>query len=266
VSVALLEPDADTPGDSAGNGSAGTAPRAQVPDMIRQMAAGISHDFNNILTVISGFSDLLANDPGLPDRARDHLENILSASDQAARLVSRLMAFSRLQVLDRTVCSLNVIVESVFEHHRELPIDHIRFEFGLDRGLPSLRGDCELLAEAIDCIVTNAVEAMPTGGTVSVRTGMGNPTGPGVARPGRSHVHVSIGDQGVGIEPGVLGRIFDPYFTTRRTGRGMGLGLAAADGIVRQHGGWIEVDSETGRGSVFTIRLPAEEREGSGET
>ena len=116
--------------------------------MVRRMAAGISHDFNNILMVIKGYADLLANDPEVTDRTRDHLGIVLSATEQAAQLVSRLMAFSRQQVLDRTVCCLNVIVDSVLERHRELPINHVKLDVELDQSLPPLYGDPELIAEA----------------------------------------------------------------------------------------------------------------------
>jgi len=253
--------DADAAHETTGIGHDENMPRPEVPDMVRRMAAGISHDFNNILMVIKGYADLLANDPEVTDRTRDHLGIVLSATEQAAQLVSRLMAFSRQQVLDRTVCCLNVIVDSVLERHRELPINHVRLDVELDQSLPPLYGDPELIAEAISCIVINAFEAMPTGGTIRVRTALKQAPSPVDGQTGGAFLNVSIRDDGKGIAPAVLDRIFDPYFTTRRTGRGTGLGLAAANGIVLQHRGWIEVESESGRGSIFNIWLPTGESE-----
>jgi nitrogen-specific signal transduction histidine kinase len=234
-----------------------TIRQTEVKDSVCRMAAGISHDFNNILTVIKGYSDLIASDPGLSDRVREHVEIVVLATDRAARLVSRLMAFSRQQVLVRSDCSLNSIVESVLERHRELPIDHILLEVDLGADLPPIHADAELIADALDCIVNNAVEAMPTGGRITVQTTLGTASTRDEDRAEGPFLRVSIADDGKGIEPDVLERIFDPVFTTRRTGRGTGLGLAAANGIVHQHGGWIEVDSELGRGAVFTVWLPA---------
>jgi len=231
--------------------------------MVRRMAAGISHDFNNILMVVKGYADLLANDPEVTDRTRDYLGLVLSATEEATHLVSRLMAFSRQQVLDRTVCCLNAIVDSVLERHRELPINHIKLEIEFDRNLPPLHGDPDLIAEAINCIVTNAFEALPTGGTIWVLTGSKQVPSPVDSQAGDAFLNVSIRDDGSGIAPEALDRVFDPYFTTRRSGRGTGLGLAAANGIVLQHRGWIEVESELGRGSIFTIWLPTRENDES---
>ncbi len=228
---------------------------AEVMDSVRRMAAGISHDFNNILTIIKGYTDLVLADPRLPESNRDPLERVSLATDQAARLVSRLMAFSQQQVLDRTLCDLNVIVGSVLERHQELPLDHIRLETVLSPARPEVRGDAELLEEAIECLVTNAVEAMPTGGRIRVLIELVSPED---AEPASGWIVVKIEDDGKGIGPEVMKRIFDPYFTTRRTGRGTGLGLAAANGIVRQHGGHIEVSSTIDVGSCFTVWLPSE--------
>lgn len=230
------------------------AREADVMDSVRRMAAGISHDFNNILTVIKGYTDLVLADPGLPESNRDPLERVSLASDQAARLVSRLMAFSQQQVLDRRDCELNAIVSSVLERHEELPLDHIRFEIDATDDLPLVRGDAELLEEAVECLVTNAVEAMPTGGCIRVQTRARVAQGPEGAH---TWVVIAVEDDGKGIEGEVMKRIFDPYFTTRRTGRGTGLGLAAANGIIRQHGGRIEAESTVQVGSRFCICLPA---------
>jgi signal transduction histidine kinase len=238
-----------------------TIRQAEIKDSVRRMAAGISHDFNNILTVIKGYSDLIASDPGLSDRVREYVEMVVTATDRAAQLVSRLMAFSRQQVLVRSDCNLNAIVELVLERHKELPIDHIVIAVDLGADLPLFFGDAELIADALDCIVINAVEAIPTGGVITVQTTQGLATKRGEDQTRGHFLKVSIADDGKGIEAGVLERIFDPVFTTRRTGRGTGLGLAAANGIVHQHGGWIEVESEHGRGAVFTVCLPAEGNE-----
>lgn len=234
-----------------------TIRQAEVKDSVCRMAAGISHDFNNILTVIKGYSDLIASDPGLSDRVREHVEIVVTATDRAARLVSRLMAFSRQQVLVRSDCRLNAIVELVLERHKELPIDHIVLDVDLGVDLPLIYGDAELIADAFDCIVSNAVEAMPTGGVITVQTTHGPSSTRDEDQARGPFLKVSIADDGKGIEAGVLERIFDPVFTTRRTGRGTGLGLAAANGIIHQHGGWIEVESGPGQGAVFTVWLPA---------
>ena len=223
------------------------------------MAAGISHDFNNILTVIKGYSELVLADPQLSERSHDHLEIVAQAADRAAALVARLMGFSQQQVLDRADFELNGLVETVLERHQELPIDHIELERSLQDGLDRGHGDTGLIVEALDCLVTNAVEAMPTGGRIRVSTRAAQTF---EEREGgaRDWLVIEVADNGRGIEANVIERIFDPYFTTRRAGRGTGLGLAAANGIIRQHGGRIEVSSEVAVGSCFTVWLPVHRR------
>ncbi|MEZ5278601.1 MAG: HAMP domain-containing sensor histidine kinase [Opitutaceae bacterium] len=232
---------------------------AEIGESVRRMAAGISHDFNNILTVIKGYSELVLADPQLSERSHDHLEIAAQAADRAAALVARLMAFSQQQVLDRSDFDLNGLVESVLERHQELPIDHIELVRNLQGGLDRGHGDTALIVEALDSLVTNAVEAMPTGGRirVSTRSAQTFDEGEGEAR---DWLVIDIEDNGRGIEARVIERIFDPYFTTRRAGRGTGLGLAAANGIIRQHGGRIEVRSEVAVGSCFTVWLPIHRR------
>ena len=229
---------------------------AELGDSVRRMAAGISHDFNNILTVIKGYSELVLSDPELGDRSREHLDIAAEAADRAAALVTRLMAFSQQHVLDREDFDFNQVIESVLETHEELPIGHIALKTRLRDGLPRGHGDTGLIIQALDCIVTNAVESMPTGGEIRVSTRWVPASDDGEGDR-RDWLMVEIEDDGRGIEAAVLGRIFDPYFTTRRAGRGTGLGLAAANGIIRQHGGRIEVASVVDVGSRFCVWLPA---------
>jgi len=225
---------------------------------VGQLAAGIAHDFNNVLTAILGYSDLLANslDPSSPLR-RD-AEEITRAGGRAASLTRQLLAFSRKQVLQVQVLDLNVVIVNTEKMLRRLVGEDIQLVTDMDPALSPIKADAGQMEQVIMNLVVNARDAMPQGGRLVIRTGEVNvdildcARSPR-ARPGR-FVALSVQDSGIGMNPATIEHLFEPFFTTKE--HGTGLGLAVVYGIVHQHGGWIDVESEPGRGTVVHICLP----------
>lgn len=225
---------------------------------VGQLAAGIAHDFNNVLTAILGYSDLLVNslDPESPLR-RD-AEEITRAGGRAASLTRQLLAFSRKQVLQVQVLDLNVVIVNTEKMLRRLVGEDIQLVTDMDPDLPRVKADAGQMEQVIMNLVVNARDAMPQGGRLVIRTGEVNVDIADCARsprvrPGR-FVCLSVQDSGIGMSPETIEHLFEPFFTTKE--HGTGLGLAVVYGIVHQHGGWIDVESEPGRGTVMHICLP----------
>jgi two-component system cell cycle sensor histidine kinase/response regulator CckA len=235
--------------------------QAQKMEAIGQLAGGVAHDFNNLLTVIQTASELLLGDLSPGDRRRAEVEDIEQAASRAASLTQQLLAFSRQQVLEPQVVDLNQVVTEIGPMARRLVQENIAVELRLARDLRPVTADRHQLDQVILNLVVNARDAMPDGGTLVIETRNtfldaqfrhSNPT----ARLGR-HVLLSVSDTGCGMDPETQARIFEPFFTTKPVGVGTGLGLATVYGIVKQSGGHIRATSEVGRGSTFSIYLPA---------
>jgi signal transduction histidine kinase len=224
--------------------------QSQKLEAVGTLAGGVAHDFNNLLTVITGYTELamMRNDPD--DRLRKDLVQVIEASQRAARLTHQLLAFSRKQVLQPTVLDVNDVVETVVPMLRRLIGEHIRISVDTAPDLGTVVADRGQLEQVIINLVVNARDAMPGGGTITVRTAR-------EAEGGEAHVALAVSDTGTGIAPEVRDRIFEPFFTTKEPGKGTGLGLSMIYGIVKQSGGTIEVDTEAGRGTTFTVHLPA---------
>jgi PAS domain S-box-containing protein len=235
--------------------------QAQKMEVIGRMAAGIAHEFNNILTVIQGDVGLLQTvtisnaDKGLL------LDQIMQASKRAATFTRQLLAFSRKQVLQPHLLSLSTLVQRMRKMLSRLIGEKFEIQLNCPEGLPSVLADEGGMEQILINLVLNARDAMSNGGAIEISTKLIdldeaaaklNPE----ARTGR-FVHLSVTDHGCGMSPQVLTRIFDPFFTTKDVGKGTGLGLSTIHGIVKQHEGWIDVISELGRGSRFNIYLPA---------
>ncbi len=232
--------------------------QAQKMEALGQLTGGIAHDLNNLLTGILMSCELAQDD--LPERSpvREEIEDIVSTSRRASVLIKQLLAFSRRQVLRPRIADLCTVVRDLEPLLRRVIGEDIdlRIEIHDDAPKPT-RIDVPQLEQVIMNLVVNARDAMPRGGKLSLRTRyvVDDAHAPADAR-GIGLVCLSVSDTGEGITPEVRGRIFDPFFTTKPRGRGTGLGLSVAYGILRQHNGWLTVQSEVGVGTQFHVWLP----------
>ncbi len=235
--------------------------QSQKLDSIGQLAAGIAHDFNNILTVQQGHASLLLMNEDLPPACAESIREMGDAVDRAAALTRQLLLFSRKQTLQPKLLNLNEVVANLAKMLGRILGEDIELHIGGDGRLPSLKADPGMIEQVIMNLAVNARDAMPEGGhldisTSAVRLDESAPRDNPEARPG-TFVCLRISDTGTGISPDALDRIFEPFFTTKDVGKGTGLGLPTVHGIVRQHEGWIEVESREGAGANFAIFLPA---------
>jgi signal transduction histidine kinase/ActR/RegA family two-component response regulator len=234
--------------------------QAQKMEAIGHLAGGIAHDFNNLLTVILGYSELLTEQIG-PDKpiGRD-LREIMDAAQRAAALTRQLLAFSRKQVLAMTALDLNEVVRHVETLLHRLLGEPITIQTVLADELYPVMADATQLEQVLINLAVNARDAMPQGGVLSIETCNAELDLPYTwTHPGAklgSYARLSVRDTGTGMTSEVQARIFEPFFTTKERGRGTGLGLAAVYGIVKQLGGYVGVESESGRGTTFQIYLP----------
>jgi len=228
-------------------------------EAIGQVAGGIAHDFNNLLMVISGHAQLLSAGTGLDAEAKDDVQQILRASDSAANLVSQLLAFSRRQVLQPALVDLAPMVAQLRPMLEGLlgPSITLRMESTASAG--TVFADAGQLEQVIINLAVNARDAMPAGGTFTMTLSeleIDRATDlPAPIKPGRYALLIAA-DTGSGMDEATRRRVFEPFFTTKGPGRGTGLGLATAYGIVNQSGGYLSVESEPGCGSTFTVYLP----------
>jgi len=217
---------------------------------VGEMAAGIAHELNNPLTTVTGFTELVLDD--LPENGdnRPDLELVLREARRARDVVRRLLDFSRRSESERTRVDLNELLEDVLSLTNHLMrTNGVQLDVALGKNLPWVSVDRNQVKQVILNLFHNALQAMPTGGDLIVRTGTRQ-------RRSRKWVTVSIKDTGAGITPEHQERIFEPFFTTRSGQGGTGLGLSVSYGIVADHGGEIEVESELGQGTCFTVWLP----------
>jgi signal transduction histidine kinase/ActR/RegA family two-component response regulator len=233
---------------------------AQKMEAIGRLAGGISHDFNNLLTVISGYADLLADSLAADPAALADLGEIRGAIKRAAALTGRLLAFSRKQLLRPEVFDLNDVVAASEKLLRPLIGEDIELVLALAPSPGSIRADPFQVEQVIVNLAVNARDAMPSGGRLSLETAavelapgdpaIGSDLGPG------SWVVLTVRDTGHGMSDEVKDHLFEPFFTTKENGKGTGLGLSTVYGIVSQTGGAIRVESVPGQGTTFTIYLP----------
>jgi PAS domain S-box-containing protein len=234
--------------------------QAQKLEVVGRLASGVVHDFNNLLTVISGHTELLLAALAADDPRREFATEIARAASDAAALASQLLAFSRRQEPAPEVLDLNALVLATARMLRRLLGEHIRVETELEPQLGAVRADPLQVQQALLNLPVNARDAMPHGGCLRLRTANVFWSEPGdergvVAAPGGG-VLLSVSDTGTGIPRTVLGYIFEPFFTTKQEGRGTGLGLATVYRIMRQNGGSVWVSSHEGAGTTFTLHFP----------
>lgn len=235
--------------------------QVQKMEAVGQLASGVAHDFNNLLTVIRGGSELLLNNekPGSPE-ARELLHQIIATTDRAANLTRQLLLFSRKQHLQSQNLNLNELVENLTKLLRRIIGEDIRLRCEFGPELPQIHADPGMMEQVIMNLVVNARDAMPQGGTLTLRTSLDSRHGlfqtTALTSDCETYVCLNVSDTGTGIPEEILPRIFEPFFTTKEAGKGTGLGLATAYGIVQQHRGWMEVQSQLGVGTSFHIGLP----------
>jgi nitrogen-specific signal transduction histidine kinase/CheY-like chemotaxis protein len=236
--------------------------QAQKMEAIGNLAGGIAHDFNNLLTGMIGYLTFARRRLPPDAVAQDDLTQVDRAARRAAALTSQLLSYARRQMVVPAVVDLNATVAALDPMIRRVVGEDIEVTTQLDEALGATRVDPGQLEQVLLNLVANARDAMPAGGSLRIRTR--NVTlSPDTARhlpearPG-DYVAIEVMDDGAGMGPEILARIFEPFFTTKPPGAGTGLGLAMCYGIVKQADGHIEVESEPGRGSRFTVLLPRE--------
>ena len=235
--------------------------QAQKMEAVGQLAGGVAHDFNNILAAIMMNVGLLREEPGQSEEVTGMLKELEAEAARAASLTRQLLAFSRRQPLQPRPVHLPELVNNLLRMLRRLLGENIVGEVRAPEGLPAVEADPGMIEQVVLNLCVNARDAMPRGGRIDLTLAeilvdsaavRDNPE----ARAGR-HVCIQVVDNGCGMSDETRQHLFEPFFTTKEPGKGTGLGLATVYGIVRQHGGWVEVESEPARGSTFRVFLPA---------
>ena len=236
--------------------------QSQKMEGIGRLAGGVAHDFNNCLNVIQGFTQICIGKLPKGDPLADELGEVLKASERAAALTRQLLAFSRKQVLQPETLDLNQVIAELERMLRRTIGEDIELVQLLTPDLGLVKADPGQLGQVIMNLVLNARDAMPAGGKLTIETANAGldveySSHGGEVNPG-AHVMLAVTDEGVGMDAATLARLFEPFFTTKGLGKGSGLGLSTAYGIVKQSGGSISVTSEVGRGTTVRVYLPRE--------
>lgn len=235
--------------------------QARKMEAVGRLAGGVAHDFNNLLAAMMLHLGLLDQKPGLDAEVQQAIAELREEAQRAANLTRQLLMFSRRAVLQMRVADLNAVVENLLKMLRRLIGEQVTLVFRKEEPLPPVNVDIGMIEQVILNLTVNARDAMSEGGTVVIRTATREvaaadlSVNSGKRRIG-SFVVLSVSDTGCGIAPELLSAIFEPFFSTKGQGQGTGLGLCTVDGIVTQHKGWIEVESEVGKGSSFHVYIP----------
>ncbi|MGE3747752.1 MAG: ATP-binding protein, partial [Sphingomonadaceae bacterium] len=236
---------------------------------VGQLAGGVAHDFNNILTAIIGHCDLMMMRHAPGDSDYDDIQQIKHNSNRAASLTRQLLAFSRQQTLRPQILQMPDVISEISNLLKRLLGETVKLEVKHGRNLGPVRADPGQLEQVIVNLAVNARDAMPGGGVLTLQT---YAVSAAEARridsdvlPAADYTVLSVSDTGCGIPRDILGKIFEPFFTTKEIGKGTGLGLSTVYGIVKQTGGFIFADSQVGSGTTFTIYLPAHQNEKEGD-
>jgi two-component system cell cycle sensor histidine kinase/response regulator CckA len=224
-------------------------------EAVGRLAGGVSHDFNNLLTVITGYGYMLLDDLGEDSPLRGSVEEILRAVERASALTGQLLAFSRRQAAQPRKIDLTALVASMDRMLRRVIGEDIELVTELSPELGTVTADPGQMEQVVMNLVLNARDAMPAGGQMTIRTANAEPErlGPG------ARILLSVSDSGAGMDEETKAHLFEPFFTTKAQGKGTGLGMSTVYGIVKQSGGEIVVESELGRGTSITIYLPRDE-------
>src|SRR5450755_2505734 len=234
--------------------------QSQKMDMVGQLAGGIAHDFNNVLSAIMMANDFLLNAHKPTDPSFQDIMQIKQNATRAATLVRQLLAFSRRQTLRPQVLDLGDALSDLTMLLRRLIGEKVKLDFVHGRDLWPVKVDVSQFEQVVVNLAVNARDAMPDGGTLTVRTGNVTSEDSGhlayKGMPPADYVRIDVADTGTGIPAEIVDKIFEPFFSTKEVGKGTGLGLSTVYGIVKQTGGFVYVDSETGKGTSFHIFLP----------
>ena len=243
--------------------------RARVEDALRQtqkmeaigrLAGGVAHDFNNILTVIRGYVGLLLQNKTFDARTGESLQQVDGAAQRAANLTRQLLTFSRKQVMQLENLELNEVIGQITKMLNRVLREDIALQIEPGENVPAIHADRAMMEQVILNLAVNARDAMPSGGKLIIHTAPVQFTEDDARQNPKIRAghfaQITVSDTGCGIAPDVMPRLFEPFFTTKAVGKGTGLGLATVFGIVKQHEGWIEVESEPGHGATFKIFFP----------
>jgi signal transduction histidine kinase len=228
-------------------------------EAVSLLASGVAHEFNNLLAIIQGNATFVLEDAPPSAQHRDDVQEILRAATRARFLTQQLLAFAQRRTFELEVVSAAVFAERAGEVLRQLIPENVSFASEVAPGLPSILLDSSLLLEVIAGLGLNAVEAMPQGGALTlevVEATAHDLADLSLVNPPGGFVRVTVGDTGKGMDSTTVARVFDPFFTTKDVGKGPGLGLSAAYGIVKRCGGEMKATSRPGQGSAFHIFLP----------
>jgi signal transduction histidine kinase/CheY-like chemotaxis protein/HAMP domain-containing protein len=235
--------------------------QAQKMESVGQLAAGVAHDFNNMLTVIQGHAGIMIKRTGLPPEMVESAQAILFAAERAASLTRQLLLFSRKSVMQTKLLDLREVVGNMTKMLQRLLGETVSLQFRAPPEIPLVQADPGMIEQILMNLAVNARDAMPKGGSLRIAIAsvaihekyvQQNPE----AREG-AFICLGVQDTGCGMDSATMRRIFEPFFTTKEVGKGTGLGLATVYGIVKQHKGWIDVSSEPGQGTTFHVFFPA---------
>jgi len=231
--------------------------QAQKLESIGQLAGGVAHDFNNMLTGMIGFSTLALRDMPENHPVRNYLEIIKETGERAANLTNQLLAFSRKQILEMQKIQLNELFRNLSKMLKRLIGEHVHIELSFEPDLPLVLADPTQMEQILMNLTVNARDAMPKGGWIRIKTAYVEVSTMEAQAIGEiksgDYVRITVEDTGEGMSPEIRERIFEPFFTTKQVGQGTGLGLSTVYGIVKQHKGYIHVESEIGKGTRFTL-------------
>jgi signal transduction histidine kinase/CheY-like chemotaxis protein len=234
--------------------------QAQKMEAVGRLAAGVAHDFNNILTVILGNTSMTLRNPRLDEKLAASLTQVERAAQRATALTRQLLAYSRKQIIQRRALSINEIVEQTVAMLRRLIGEHIAIDMQLAPDLSPIFADGSNVDQVIMNLALNARDAMPDGGKLSIITSEVAIDEAAHARNPEAqvgdYVCLTVKDSGHGMDSATIARIFEPFFTTKEPGQGTGMGLATVYGVLKQHGGWIEVESAPHRGTTIRSFFP----------
>ena len=238
--------------------------QAQKMEAIGQLAAGIAHDFNNLLTIIQGHASLHLNSQTLPREITGSFHQISGASERAADLTRKLLTFSRRSMMRPRVLDLNETIQTLGKMLLRLLGERTQLRTELAEKLPAIFADVTSVEQILMNLALNGRDAMPDGGTITIATTTLSINGDAPLRHPEARsgdfICLSVADTGTGMDEHVRSRIFEPFFTTKGLNKGTGMGLATVYGIVKQHEGWLEVDTGIGKGSTFRVFLPVTAR------
>ncbi|MBL9208468.1 MAG: PAS domain S-box protein [Opitutaceae bacterium] len=233
--------------------------QAQKMEAVGQLAGGVAHDFNNILAAVLMYLGLLQDDAGLDVNTRLALKDLEREVQRGASLTRQLLTFSRQQAMEPRPLDLHEIVSGLMKMLKRLLGEQVTLSLSGTSGLPLIEADAGMIEQVVINLCVNARDAMARGGPITLHTQVMDFAAPSArfpdTQPGR-YVRLTVSDKGCGMDESTLQHIFEPFFTTKEVGRGTGLGLATVYGIVRQHHGWVDVESAPGQGTSFHVHFP----------